>query len=58
MIKQSMFYASRFYTLDLLRGVSEVGKKSHFLPTRRLFEGVYLGYMTEKRPNVGKKGPF
>jgi hypothetical protein len=29
-----------FYPLDLLRGVSEVGKKSHFLSTRRLFEGV------------------
>jgi hypothetical protein len=26
--------------IDWLRGVSEVGKKSHFLSTRRLFEGV------------------
>jgi len=28
------------FTLDLLRGVSEVEKKSHFLSTRRLFVGV------------------
>ena len=27
-------------SIDLLRGVSEEGKKSHFLSTRRLFEGV------------------
>jgi hypothetical protein len=28
------------FFLDLLRGVSEEGKKSHFSSTRRLFEGV------------------
>ena len=46
------------FILDLLRGVSEMGKKSHFLSIRRLFEGVLPRYMTEKRHSMGKKGPF
>jgi hypothetical protein len=35
-----LFLPTYFEKIDLLRGVSEVGKKSHFLSTRRLFEGV------------------
>ena len=37
---KSIFGCPFKLVVDLLRGVSEEGKKSHFLSIRRLFEGV------------------